>query len=42
MKEYQDWIDKIVIAAAVIISGLLIARSLSIGFLQLNDIIFIK
>lgn len=42
MKEYQDLIGKVVIAAAIIISGLLIARALSIGFGQLHDVIFMS
>ena len=42
MKEYQDLIGKIIIASAIIVSGILIARALSIGFGQLHDVIFMS
>lgn len=42
MKEYQHLIGKVIIAVAIIISGFLIARALSIGFGQLHDAIFMS
>lgn len=37
MKDYQDLIGKVVIAIAIIISGVLIANALSIGFSSIHS-----
>ncbi len=42
MKEYQDLIGKVIIALAIIVSGILISRALSIGFYSLGEQIFMS
>lgn len=37
MKEYQDLIGKIIIALAIIISGILIANALKLGFSSIHS-----
>ena len=42
MKEYEYLIGKVIIAVAIIISGLLISNAVGIGLRQVHDAIFIS
>jgi hypothetical protein len=37
MKDYQDLIGKIIIATAIVISGVLISNALSLGFSNIHS-----